>query len=436
MSFATVGFILPHRLSDTSIHLGSLLRAQLEYPTVDVSFAYLAVIDKIVYSDHIGAGVAILTIDSFTDKAVVAGVQVNDHATLIGRLGSSITHYYGRLIPSATTEDQVIFKTVGGSITKIAALSTDIDYTGRLFALTCSGSTIKTGRKDTSTRINPLNPGLLVNLSTTDTSIASGSFGFRPIRETYPHGYVDTASAYLRAPLSVLPPALFILETDIVGNGTSEDPYRPDLPQNLAEIQQLAGLPDFLYKEAKKHNMLKARGFSDEEIGLLLGYIPQHQVDLNAITWGAFEFSEKSPTNIIVVTGDNPYQPRAIDRQIEYTRSKNLRVFTPPNSYSDAVALYSQLKNEHPEWLAGKDNFVYQVLGHEEYEPLAAADFYAGELIDHKTHYDQLKQVPDWELENTLNMWSDRLEDAKPNLPPDEYEKHREKLDRTFRLGW
>jgi len=423
--FTTIGAVAPHYLSDTTIHLGSLLKSQLEYPTVDVNLAYLCIIGKAVlkYAEASGAEKGILTVDSFTDKAIVtASFDVGTvlRVMLYGRYVNPSNTYISTLDSGYSAADHQITSVVNGTYTTLATESVDLtsSYAYTLY-FQIVGSSLKSVRSGTAT------------LSATDTSLASGSWGVGR-GGLFTHNYPSGIAAMLKNPSSAMKNATTIIEVETIGSGRPDDPFRPSLSQNMAEITSMTGLPESLYMEAKRYEILKSKGFTDDEIMVLLGYIPQHQVDMDAVTWGAFEFSEKSPTNIIMVYGDNPYQAGAIDRQ----KSVAKRSFTPPRSYDDAVALYNQLKNDYPHWLAGKDNFTYQVLGYEELECLAVVDFYYGELIEHKTHYDQLKRVPDWELRNTLRMWSDRLERAKPDIPHDEYVKHRGKLDKILRLGW
>jgi hypothetical protein len=224
------------------------------------------------------------------------------------------------------------------------------------------------------------------------------------------------------------------LEVEVEGSGAPEDPYRPLLNRNLVEITSLQGLPEFLYREAKRYEILKAKGFTEEEIRILLGSIPQHQVDLQAITYGAFEFSPDSPTNVIIITGDNPYQQGAIDKHVELARSKNLKTLRPPRNYGEAVAQYQQLKRDYPYWLAGKDNYAYMVLGLEELDLFQNIDFYEGELLEHKTHYRQLKQVPEWELWRRLDVLEEKL--SKVTVLTEERDKHIAKIREVKRLGW
>jgi len=281
----------------------------------------------------------------------------------------------------AFTADFKIGKTVAGSDTVIATESVDLS-SSTVYSLKVEivGSTLKFYRDSFTTP----------KLTVTDTSFASGYMGVqrhsidlkygRILRKTY-----GTSVQGLKA-LAILE-----VENDVIYEGK----YAVNVPKLLRNID----------KEGR---------------------------DILSVTWGSFEFNEKSPTNIIMIYGDNQYQRGAIGRQ----KANAKMVLTPPKTYSEAVALYNQLKSLYSHWLAGKDNFVYQVLGYEWLEPLAVIDFYYGELIEHKTHYDQLKHVPDWELENAIEMWLNRLERAKPNLPIDEYEKHRKKLESILKLGW
>ena len=413
----------------------SVTRAKLEYPTVDVNFAYLAMINKVVYGSMIVFGYTVLTRDSFTDKAVWAGVQVNMSSTIIGRYQDRNNLYYAEYIPPNSASDHALWKCSAGTRTMLASEAIDIDNSGRGLAIVCSGSVIKSLRYEISTYLDPLAlPTPNATISATDTSFASGLYGFRVLRESSPHGGNDSASAWLKAPLSPSPPALGVLEVNLEGSGKPEDPFRPSLSKNLAKVTSLSGLPDFLYLEAKRYDMLKAKGFADEEIKLLLGYIPQHQVDLDSVTWGAFEFSDKSPTNIIMITGDNPYKGGAVQRQMDYAKSKNLRVFSPPKNYGEVVSLYNKLKGDFKHWLAGKDNFAYMVLGLEELDLMQNVDFYYGELLEHRTHYQQLKQVPDSEIRNRLNELIEKL--SKVSVLVDERDKHLKKINEILKKGW
>jgi hypothetical protein len=425
-----------HRLKTPIDHLDlSITRAKLEYPTVDVSFAYLASINKTLYVSHRVYSYDVLTRDSFADKAVWAAVQVNRSPQIIARVRDYNNRYNNGYNPSLATADHVIERIVAGTATCIATEAIDIDNSGRGLAISCSGSVVKSLRYEMTSVIDPLSlPTANGTISATDTSFASGYFGFYAIADTYPHGASETGSAWLKAPLTPLPPAQSIMELSVEGNGKFDDPYRPSMSSSLAEVSSLTGLPDFLYREAKKYQILKSKGFTDEEIQLLFGYIPQHQVDLDSVTWGAFEFHpDEAPTAIITVIADNPYKS-AILRQINFARRKNLRVFSPPRDYNEAISLYNQLKASYPHWLAGKDNFAYQTLGWEILDWMQSIDFYHGELLDHMTHYNQLKQVLDWEITNRLNELIDKL--SRETTLTDEREKHIAKAKEVLKKGW
>jgi hypothetical protein len=410
----------------------TVTRAKLEYPTVDVSFSYLSAINKTKYSAYLSYSYVVLTKDAFSDKAVWQATQVNTIPMCHGRHQDYRNFYHNHYNPGAATMDHELIKTVGASQTRLGYESIDINNTGRGLAISCSGSTIKGLRYEFTTPIDPLNlPTPNGTISATDTAFSSGLFGFRPLRESNPHGGSESGSAWLKAPLTPLPPAQAVIEVDFEGNGKPDEPYSPSLSKNLIKITSLTGLPDYLYQEAKKYQILINKGLTEDEIKLIFGYIPQHQVDLDAVTWGAFEFHpEKTSSVVVIVTGDNPYRQGAIER----LKAKAKRVFKPPKNYSEAVDLYKELVKDYPHWLAGKDNFAYQTLGLEVFDLFQNVDFYHGELIEHKTHYNQLKQVPDWEIENRLNELIDKL--SKETVLTDERDKHIAKSKEILKKGW
>jgi hypothetical protein len=401
----------------------SITRTKLEYPTENVSFAYLLAIDKARYATRIYRDASgLIASDVFADKAVESPLR--DAGSIVARDQLDTRNAYRAAITIGhSASDFYIQKLIAGTMIGLGSEAVDLSDIFYPCKFSLSGSTLKGYRIDMDTP----------KITVTDTSFASGYFGA---------GHFDGAGrsvlamtgAVLRPSSTTLPPALTIIEVEVEGGGAPEDPYRPSLSKNLVEIQSLQGLSSFLYQEAKKYEVLRAKGFTDDEIKLLLGSIPQHQIDLNAVTWGAFEFNEKSPTNIIIVTGDNPYQQGAIQKHIELARSKNLKTLRPPRNYGEAVAQFNQLKRDYPHWLAGKDNYVYQVLGLEELDLFQDVDFYHGELIEHKTHYQQLKQIPDFEMFRRLEALEEKLN--KVTVLTEERDKHMEKLKTIKRLGW
>jgi hypothetical protein len=384
-----------------------------------VDFNYLVTIGKAGMVKISDTTYHLLTTDTFTDKAVENSGVLGDRVSHAGRYVDGSNYYYAGHQPPATTADLVIRKIVAGTLTTLATDSVDVQKHGMYtINFSISGSTLKAYR-DGSLR-----------LTVTDTSLSSGNFGVGEWDLNLSSYFIFFSVQYLRAPSSILPNPIAILEIDTI----LDEQYMPNLNRNLTDEILGLNVPDYVKNEIYRYRLLKSKGFTDDEIRLLFGYIPQHQIDLDSVSWGAFEFSEKSATNIIMVYGDNPYKSGAVQRQIDYVKSKNLRVFTPPKDYSEAVSLYNKLKGDFKHWLAGKDNFAYQVLGWEVLDLIQNVDFYYGELIEHKTHYEQLKKVPDWELSNRLNELKDKL--SRVNVLVDERDKHLDKLNRILKMGW
>ena len=381
-----------HRLKTPIDHLDlSITRAKLEYPTVNVSFAYLACINKVKYSSLRTMGSCILCYDTFTDKSVLAFIQPVDRCEVNGRLRDYNNYYLCGVQIPLSTQDFFIDK-VSGTATNIATEAVDLDGKGRAVRLSISGSTIKGMRYEGTSVIDPLSlPTPNTTLSGTDTTFASGYYGFMTCYSaTSNNGMASSSGAVLLAPASPLPPALAIVETEVEYG----ERITPKLSRNVIDNK-----------------------------------------DLDAVTWGTFELhADKAPTAIIIITGDNPYKSGAILRQIELAKGKNLRVFSPPRDYREAVELYNQLERDYSHWLAGKDNFAYQTLGWEILDWMQNIDFYHGELLDHMTHYNQLKQVPDKEITNRLNELIDKL--SRETTLTDEREKHIAKAKEVLKKGW
>ena len=364
----------------------SITREKLEYPTEDVTFAYLAAINKIRHFPHTGAwsgGHEILTYDSFADKAVE--VALRDESGAVGRGDGVDDEYEAWLNSGATTADFRLMKVVAGAATNLASEAVNIGANStHLVKISCSGSTIKGFRNDMVTE----------KISATDTDLVSGYFGYRF------HGGAHALSGFdaiLQAPSSPLNPAKAIVEAEIIGSGSEDDPFRPNLAQLL-----------------DKH--------------------PRYgDIDKLSVTWGAFDHKPSHATMLITIMGDNPYKQGAILKQIEHAKSKNLKVLKPPKDYREAIEQYNQLKKEFQHWVAGKDNWAYQTLGHEIFELFQVADTYHGNIVEGYKP-DAYKKVPDWEMRKTFSMWKERLKRVSTLV--EERDKHLKKLEKVEKIGW
>ena len=431
----SAGQVLTSQGSGTNPTWSVVTRSMLEYPTAGVTFAYLIATERMKYylTDSSVHECAIGTVGSFTDKALVGlNIDCANHDDYhkyawIQRMSTDplTNSYLTGIATYKTTADLGLVKYVGGTATTLGTEAADLaGDTPYDFKFSVSGSALSVYRSSLTTP----------KISATDTSLASGAFGCKSTSSYYRMmGMHWHLLIQVTSPSSPGAPALAVVEVETAGSGAAEDPWAPALGGDLAEVSQLSGLPGFLYREARRYEILRARGFTDEEIREVFGGI-QHQVDLNAVTWGAFEFSGGSPTNIVFVYGDNPYRQGAIQRQAERAKKKGLRVFDPPRGYGEAVALYDKLKHDFPHWLAGKDNFAYMCLGWEELDVFQCVDFYYGELLEHKTHYQQLKQVNPGEIERRLSELVGRL--SRVAVLTDERDKHVAKAKEVLRRGW
>ena len=402
--------------------LKSVTRTHLEYPTEDVSLAYLSGIGKTeLFLAGYTAHIAELVSEIFTDKAIAGWGR--DGARWQGRIDKNGNGYSFEIVTSLSSKDFLIVRWDNGSATRIASESVDLADEGYLLKMSITGSTLEWYRNDMTTP----------RISATDTTYSSGYFGVGQATITASRIHIGIHSCLLQPPSSSLTPARAIIESAVIGSGTEENPFRPDLKQELAEVLKIENVPEFLKREARRYELLKSRGFTDEEIEFLLGYIPQHQVDLGAVTWGVFDHKPGHSTMLLVVVGDNPYRGGAIEKQMEYAKARGLKVLKPPRDYMEAVEQYRELKKDFPEWIAGKDNYAYQVLGHEVLELFQVADTYYGNIVE-RIKPDAYKNVPDWEMRRTLSMWINRLK--KVDVLTEERDKHIRKLEKVLRIGW
>jgi len=365
----------------------TITRSKLEYPTEDVTFAYLAAINKVDLVEAAIGAIQCVTVDSFADKAVKVSIAALASAG-IGRYVDKNNFYLNRADPAASTNDHLLTIISGGSLSNLGSESVDLDNRSTyLLMLSISGSTLKSFRSDMTT----------AKITATDTSFASGPFGVGDNYYNYGGGFASLA-AKLLAPSSPAPKPKSIVEVELIGSGTEEDPYRPNLKQELSKHDKFGN------------------------------------IDKLSVTWGAFDHKEQHNTMLITITGGNAYTgDKAIEKQIEHAKRKNLKVVKPPKDYHGAVRQYKELKKEFPEWIAGCHNYCYQVLGHEDFEAMQVADTYHGNIVD-GIKPDAYKRVPEWEMRRTLAMWKERLKRAK--VMKSEANKHIEKIEKVERLGW
>jgi hypothetical protein len=219
-----------------------LPRAGLEYPTVDVTFAYLACIGKLVYGDLGVSNSGLFTSDSFADKALKL-LTTGQHTKVMGRWVDANNMYEQEMFTPATTADHKLEKCVAGTWTTLATEAVDItDYYVNGLAISCSSTTLKAFRNDFTT----------ARLTVTDSSFSSGKFGYKIAQGDKPSA-VDPLSVELKAPMSAVRKTLGYYEVPIIGSGTETDPYRAQLPENLEAVitAELDGYDDALRNAIK-----------------------------------------------------------------------------------------------------------------------------------------------------------------------------------------
>ena len=217
----------------------SVTRVKLEYPTVDVSFDYLSSINKAVSANltrtkFTGLRVsAILTTDSFVDRAVACSYSNVVDDVLVVRASAQNTFYSFFSDNAASTADVKIRKIVNNTVADLAYEAVDVTANAVQFigALSVSGSTLKFWRQDVID-VDNINFGVSPNVSATDTSIASGRFG---IVENVEGGWTSASppgGGKLLSSKSSLPGAVAVIETEL-GSDNS-----PVFSKNVVEVSR------------------------------------------------------------------------------------------------------------------------------------------------------------------------------------------------------
>ena len=288
--------------------------------------------------------------------------------------------YFFDFDTGVTTADFKIAKMENGTRTTLATESVDLS-SSTIYKLKAElvGSTLKFYRDDLSTP----------KLTATDTTFASGKMGLGrhdvDLRWAKIYRVPYGSGKYHLKPL-------YIIETDMTEE--YEGKYAFKAPNILHDV-----------KDGK---------------------------DLLSVTICGFEI-EPNSNNIFFVYGNNQYNPKAIGTQVEYLKKKNFKVLKPPKDYKESTEQYRKLKADFPHWIAGKDNWAYQTLGHEIFELFQVADTYHGNIVEgYKPN--AYKKVPDLVMRKTLSMWKERLK--KVSTLVEERDKHLKKLEKVEKIGW
>lgn len=254
-----------------------VLRANMEYPLTDVALGYLLSIGKVGevrayngYNEFYG----LLTVDSFTDKAVSCFQK--DYSGHLCRW-VDLNNWYGSwLYSGAATADFQVGKNVGAGWTLLASEAVDLTaHHVWLLKFSLLGTTLKAYRED---MVTP-------KISVTDTSHASGRFGSWAATSQYAW---TSLACILLAPSSPSAKALSYFEAPVVGSGTLEDPFRAQMPEEVAWGWSLNPAAK------KKYDLLKLKGFTDEEIVTLFPEVLSCKVNRLALTHSCLIKTDKA----------------------------------------------------------------------------------------------------------------------------------------------
>jgi hypothetical protein len=294
-----------------------------------------------------GAGHVYAFPTTYSDESIqgVTAYNSSTSSTLVARL-SDLSNYYRLYIDYAqTTADFRCDKVVAGTVTNLGYEAVDLTQTyNYTIKLECASSSLYCYRTDMTT----------AKLSIADSSLTSGYFGAgNPGAGAVYYGLMPLIlECKLGSTLQPSPEATHFFEVPVVGSGTNEDPFRPQMPEEIR----------FTSEEAKrKYEFLKTAGFTDNEINALLPGLIQ-KVNLLALNVSSLiktgrdgKPAEYTAIVRIMPQPDRPPHLKPISECIEaLKRIPDAKQLTPEQAVKkaleidDKIHIYDLKANPHP----------------------------------------------------------------------------------------
>ncbi|MBP1449649.1 MAG: hypothetical protein JZD41_06545 [Thermoproteus sp.] len=300
----------------------------------------------------------------FSNYAVVYvykdGMRV-PHRNQYPTWGSGYTH---EMRTANSANDHLLVRWSSGSSTLIGNEAVDLNAYGYLYGMSISGSTFKVYRAwVTAFTMCSQTPKITI----TDTTYASGYTGVG-----YTTGnaltHPDVTTIFLPSTCSTVPQPTAVIEYQITGSGKDNDPFKPDMPQDLVEVD-----PSTLPPNEASAVMLNRKGPN----GLPL-------VDRLAVSWGAIDMRSDSsgksisPTALVAVYSSDVNK---VSKHIDHAKGKRLAIYTGPFDYIKVKEIYNTHK-KNMDFLITENELAYHLIGTENLEVKSVADFYEREVLN------------------------------------------------------
>jgi len=257
--------------------------------------------------------------------------------------------------------DLVLVRWFRGLYAFIGAEAVDLFDYYYLFGLSVSGSTFKAYRAWVTAKSIA---SQTARFTVTDTNYASGYPGIGFVRDRHQHYLTMT---YFLPPFSQAPQAVALIEYEVVGDRSAQDPYRPVFPTQMVEYDP-SGLP----WDLREGLMMNPKGASRKPL-----------VDALSITWGAVDFrvdSSGKPVAPTVLVAVFDQRSDRVVRHINHARGRNKHVYKAP--FDTKLHYIYVTERRDRDWLITENELAYQLLGREDLEVVAVADFYEREVVN------------------------------------------------------
>jgi len=404
------------------------------------SFVYLALTNRLMaVLNTFHGNMNVVDKNEYTDKGITA--LSSYWGFLLARLKDVGNHYVGYeetdtgwrgtsiyLAIELIIDDEIIYLAEGDSpwYTEYSMLATVLKFSalGSMLGLIAY---LDTNPIDI---LNP--PQAFFGISASDTTFASGYFGYG-----YKFYYdtvelsTDVLTVYLVEPeipgytpppqppqppspqsiQPLQPPASFdgftdpvtivephstyaVVEVDVVGDGSRDNPIRPNFDASVVVKERYRKLYDVLVNKLK---------LSEAEAIDVLKSMYRNPISRRCdVNYGAIDY-KGTPTMFVVLSGGN------VGKYVSRSRSKNMFADYIKPSFDFVKELHRRIRSENKEMLITENELAFQILHRREYEIDAIADFYHREVVDLK----RLNPARVSGFDRTIDSWIKKAEQLK-----------------------
>lgn len=260
---------------------GAVTRGKLSpfFPYANVSYVsmfYSPIHNVNAFNQHTST-LLDLTLSDYAMAYIYSDRMRHPHRVQYPSWNSGYTH---EMVTDRIAADHPFVRWVSGSSTIIGSEAVDLSDYHYLYGVSLVGSTVKCYR-EWGVMYNM--PNATPRFTVTDTTYASGRVGLQGHVRGHERGNILGVFLPTSSP-SPQPVAYF--EVPVVGSGSPDDPFRPAMPEEIVWDWSLD------LRAKRKYDVLRKRGFSDDEIVELFPEVLCCRTNRLALTYSALIVSD------------------------------------------------------------------------------------------------------------------------------------------------